>query len=347
MKHGTEALHIAIPGLLNRWPVQDQPGFPRPRCAALERLLARATPRSVGTHGPDGTLFALFGLPAGNDSSLPVAAVTRLYDAGEDARNGWWLRVDPVHLRADLHTVRLFEFGSADIDAAEAQSLVAEINTMFGAEGWILDAPSPTRWYLRLEDDPRLQTHSLHEVRGRDLNVFLLSGAEGRRWNGRLTEIQMLLHASPVNADRERSAKASVNGIWPWGGGRLPRGANIASAIFADDALTRGLARLAGVAFSALPKTAVEWREATKGGSGSLVVLNTVRDARSNEDPHLWAEEVEALEAGWMADCLRWLQAGVLDEMSIYVGDGRTFDVAGRGLRRFWRRTRPLVHYLA
>jgi hypothetical protein len=117
--------------------------------------------------------------------------------------------------------------------------------------------------------------------------------------------------------------------------------------IFAADALTRGLARLAGVAINSLPKTAVEWRNATKDGSGSLVVLNTVRDARSNEDPHLWAEEVEALEANWTADCLRWLQAGVLDEMSIYVGDGRVFDIAGRGLRRFWRRNRPLVNYLA
>ena len=48
------------------------------------------------------------------------------------------------------------------------------------------------------------------------------TGEDAPAWRARLNEAQMLLHAHPVNAEREAAGLPAVASIWWWGGGAAP-----------------------------------------------------------------------------------------------------------------------------
>jgi hypothetical protein len=64
----------------------------------------------------------------------------------------------------------------------------------------------------------------------------------------------MILSGHEANARREAEGKPAVNSVWFWGGGALPAArARPYAAIYAGDALTRGLAAWSGASVSSLP----------------------------------------------------------------------------------------------
>lgn len=338
-------LHLLIPGLLGAQPAEHAGGeYARPKAPALEWLLARARVRDVPS-SIDAVLFQLFGLPAPLDADLPIAAITRLADGGA-VENGWWLRADPVHLRPDQRGVFLVDARILAIEPAEAQALVAAFNQTFAGDGLQLEALRPDRWYLRLASAPGLRTHPLETAIGRDINPLLPYGPAQRRWHTLLTEAQMLFHAHPVNQAREAHHQPLLNSIWCWGGGECPRSARSPVAgLYADDPLTRGLARLAAAAVAPVPEQAGAWLDRAAGEADSLVVLETTRHDAAEDDWATWAEHVAELEYAWFTFCRRWLQTGKLTMLHLYPGNGRVYTLTGAARWRFWQRSRPLSAY--
>ncbi|HOW75334.1 MAG TPA: hypothetical protein P5102_09620 [Candidatus Competibacteraceae bacterium] len=333
-------LHLLIPGLLGPWPVELM--VPRPTAPALEWLLARADVAEMPA-SMDAVLFHLFGVPIPAETDLPVAAVTALADGGEPD-NGWWLRADPVHLRPDVQGVLLVDARALAIESVEAAALAAAFDQTFAADGLQLHVPCPDRWYLRLPEDPGLRTYPLFDAIGRDINPLLPYGPNVRRWHTLLTEAQMLFHSHPVNRARDERNQPMINGLWLWGGGVLPAGAQAPAAeLYADDRLTRGLARLAGVAVSPVPENASDWREVSTHDTDSLVVLDLARYDRTDGDPLAWVDHVAAMERDWFAPCRRLLQTGQLAALHLHCGRGRRYSVPRAARWRFWRRNRPVI----
>lgn len=316
---------------------------------ALQRLLRRANRQPLAATNFEATVLQLFQVPCPPDQDLPVAALTRLADGGTPDRK-WWLRADPVHLRADLNDVVLFDGRMLDISAAEADDLVAEFNahTASGGEVMRLESLSPQRWYLQADSDPGLRTTPLAEVIGHDINAHLPSGNNRKRWNALLTEIQMLFHASEVNAEREWDDQhMSINGIWLWGGGVLPEQIHPpAATLFGRDPLTRGLAIASGRDIHPQPVSADAWLIDPNSGATSLVVLDTIRFYIINDDPFRWSDRLRELEQTWFAPCVQMLKNGLLDELTIHPCAGTTYTITRGELRRFWRRAVPLQRYL-
>jgi hypothetical protein len=338
-----DTLHLVIPGLLG--PARIPAGRPEPDAPALLRLLSRANVRTEDGRGVEGTLFRLFGMGAAGD--WPVAAVTRLgeddIDLGKVAE-GWWLRADPVYLRADLKQVLLIDARLWDIKPEEAQTWVTELNALCGSAGWCFEAPHPKRWYLHLNDDPGLRTHPLSEAIGRDIATLLPQGTASRDWQTRLTEIQMLLHNSPLNETRYACGQPPINSVWLWGGGRLSQPVRCSIArVHAADPLSRGLARRAGATLAPPATSADAWLEAAAESAEQLVVLDAPFVDPNDPDPSTWVEQVNTLEQSWFAPCLSLLKTGVLSVLKVYLGNDRVYTVSGRNLRRFWRRLRPLT----
>lgn len=333
-----------IPGLLGSFPAALE--LPRPQADALERLLARAEVRPSGVEGFDATLFKLFQLPVNEAQELPVASVTHLADAGATDQ-GWWLRADPVHLRPDLHQVLLFDARGLAISTATAQSLVAEFNEVFSADGLLLEAPHPQRWYLRFAEDPGLRTEPLLAAIGQDINPLLPRGQAARRWHALLTEMQMLLHSSRANVAREADGQVPINGIWIWGGGRLPQDAPSPSdGVYAADPLSRGLSRLAGVTVNPVPNDIDDWYKAAEDEREGLVVLETTLFDGPDKDSQAWCEHVNALEQHWFAPGMALLKSKALQTLYLYPCNGWIYVLTASKLRRFWRRTQPLLQYL-
>ena len=257
----------------------------------------------------------------------PAAAVTRQRDAAADA-NGLWMRADPVFVQPDINGARLMSHGDAlALDRSDAEALLPALRPLFGDAGFVLDAPHPARWYLRVPDGAKLPvTVSPEQALGEDLFEHLPAGAEGRRWRSLLSEAQIVLHNHPHNARRAAAGLAPVNSLWFWGAGRLPDQIRTTlDAVLSDDDTLVAFGQAAGASASSLPAA---W---SAGDGDRLVDLRGSRDLRE-------------LDRDWLAPALSSLAAGQLRSVSLEFPDMGGLYVA-RGHRwRFWRR--PLLSFI-
>lgn len=339
-------LLMLAPGLLG--PVNDPDAVAGilPSVPALESLLRRADPLADVHHGHfEAACFAAFGL---GGRQLPVAAVSRFGEPdGGTAHVGeyCWLRADPVHLRIDTHTARLFGGHVLALEAEEARSLVARLNEHFRDDGLRFEAPVPNRWYIATEETIRLDSHPAHRVAGRNIDEFLPRGEHATRWRQWLNEAQMLLHDAPVNADRERRGLLPVNSFWPWGAGRLPPDPleTVPTAVHAEDPVTLGLARLGDVPAQPLPLSGTDWEPAE---GRNLVVTTALLEPLVNGDIEGWLEEVDRFGHQWLQPVADMLEAQWLEEIGLAV-DGPVWYRLRRPHRwRLWRRRHDWTHWL-
>ncbi|MFC3549545.1 phosphoglycerate mutase [Lysobacter cavernae] len=251
----------------------------------------------------------------------PVAAAARQRDAG-DAASAAWLRADPAYIRPDINGARLLAYGEAlGLGTEDSAALLRPLKPLFGDAGFPIDAPHPSRWYLRLPPGTPLPTFAAPEqALGADLFEQLPEGVQGRRWRALLSEAQVVLHNHPLNAQRAAAGLAPVNSLWFWGAGALPDQVRCAfDAVASDDESLSALAGLAKVATGALPS-------AWPGGTGER--LFDLRHAR----------DLALLERDWFAPLLAALADGHLERVHLDFADGCRYELTPRQRWRFWRK---------
>lgn len=303
-------------------------------------LLLPATQRFAGVALPDALAGALgradqASHTAGEQAQLArqfrllpdrwaQAALARAADVGVDeAAPNAWLRADPAHIRPDINGARLLATGEAlGIGPDDVEALLPALRPLFGDAGMRLDAPHPSRWYLRLPRDAKLPAFVAPDVALGD-DVFEHDGfgsghdtPEARRWRVLASEAQVLLHNHPHNAARIAAGRVPINALWFWGGGVLPdHVASTAPTLYSDDVLLHGIARVGML--EAMPLAAC-----TVSDRAALV------DLRSQRDPRVLVE--------------RWLlpacAAAGDREVAFDCADGQVFGLRSSQRWRFWRR---------
>ncbi len=191
-------------------------GQPSP---GLSRLMARAE-RFECLQGEQAQLQRWFHPDGG---AWPAAAIQRQAEAG-DAGEGYWLRADPVHVRAEMAGARLIAWDSLGLSAAEADALIDAIAPSFGEEGIDIGRTTPECWYLRLPPGMVLpmRTTAPGDALGEDLFTHLPAGDAAGRWRRLQSEAQILLTQHPVNSARWSRGEPTANSVWFWGEGRYP-----------------------------------------------------------------------------------------------------------------------------
>lgn len=347
-------LTLLVPGLLGPAPGNHGDPWQAARLItqglslpALERFCSRstATPSRCREPGLGALLFDCFGV-AREGPDWPVAAVTcRLDGAGAD--HGWWLRADPVHLRADMGELVLLDSEALDISANEAQALVAEINGQLDDPTVRLEALAERRWYVGLDQEPRLATRELWEVSGGRVGEHLPRGDDAGRWQARVNDVQMILHGSPVNRERERRGEPAINSLWLWGGGSTPRvPASRWRAVWSDHPLVAGLAQLAQVPHHGLPEDGHAWLARAPSPGEHLLVWSAAYVPVRCSDVGAWRDFLSRIEAHWIAPLLEALKSGQVESLSLGTGGGVDFRLRRAQLRRFWRRARPFARIM-
>ena len=287
---------------------------------AVARMLGRADLMPVGGPGERAQLLRHFELLP---RSWPVAALTRDLDVG-DAAPAAWLRADPAWVRPDINGARLMACGDMlRLTQEDADALLPALRPLFGDVGFTLDAPMPTRWYLRLPRDARLPAFvDPADALGADMFDHLPgtddTGSEARRWRALANEAQVVLHNHPWNARRTAAGKPPVNALWFWGAGVLPDHVTSRhSRLQSDDPLARALAKAAG--FAHIERTAFD-------GPGS----SGLRDLRD-------VAPVESVDA-WLAPMCTAIGNRTLQQLSLDFADGTGFVIEHRQHWRFWRK---------
>lgn len=348
-------LTLVVPGLLGPLSAQGRRNEEAARqfceglsLPALERFFARATatPSQCSEAGLTALLFACFDV-AREGLDWPVAAVTAGLDGGA-ARGHWWLRADPVHLRVDMGELSLVGNEALRISAAEARALVAEINEQLGEPALGLQALAEKRWYIALEHAPRLATHASWDASGMRIGAYLPQGEDAARWQATINDIQMILHASPINAAREGRGEPAINSLWLWGGGSAPTApASTWQTVWSDGALVDGLAALAGVACHEVPEDGETWLARAESAGDHLLIASAAYVPVRCSDVDTWRDFVADFELRWMAPLLEALKSGGVQSLSLRLGEGRDRILRRAQLRRWWRRTRPLAHIMS
>ncbi len=328
-------VRLLVPGLLGPLPEGTELGLPQ--LPALETLLARGRRVPV----PDGGLEALIHAQFAPDMIAQPApgAIALFGDRGEPG-DGYWLRADPVHLEADRDRVMLL-LGDLALTQAEADELVEAFNRFFGDDGLELVAPTPMRWYLRMEKVPQVQTWPTDRVSGRYIDAYLPSGPDATAFTRLLNEIQMFLHASPVNSARRAAGQTTVNGLWLWGGGHLPRDNKWDcrwTSVLAEHPSARGWARLCGLNAERADLRAAQ-------GEQVLAVVESAWAALMSGNLASWEQALIEIENEWCQPLLAALRSGTLAEIEL-LSDKAGWRLGRRALRRFWRRRRALEHWL-
>ena len=290
---------LAIPGLFG-----DSAGV---RCAALELLLARGRRVRAPARSLEAWLSEAFEL---GDGPFPAGALT-LLGCGDEPGEATWARADPTHLRFFRDHFATVPGETFEVQREEADALCEALSRHFAAQ-LAFRACEPRRWCARLFNDA-VPNDAL------------------------VNEVQMLLHAHPLNEAREARGELAINSVRFWGAGQAPRRAQCRwQSVAAADPAVRGAARLAGTRHRALPGSAPEWLDRLPEDGRHLALLDARETALAD------------LERDWFAPLLAALRSGRIGMVTLHAVDGSeevSFETIRGDLRRFWRTKKPVEHY--
>ena len=190
-----------------------------------------------------------------------IAATALDSRSGSDATV--WLAT-PIHRIAGLTSVHLDRRSLLQLSAEEVEGLVADFNRTFGDESSstlrLRVLPAGT---LLLEAPADMVAMTTEPARAlvTGLQDSLPKGPQATSFKRLGAEVEMWLHAHPINTLRAQRGELAVNAFWLWGGGLLhgaPQPEVIPShlhttQLLGTDAYLAGLASLTGLPVQSLP----------------------------------------------------------------------------------------------
>jgi hypothetical protein len=300
---------------------------------ALGKLLARGNASTSPAETLEGKLCAAFGAQA----VAPVRAVADGLEAG----GHYWLCADPVSLR--LTTAQVLLLPDVMPTQEDAAALCASLNEHFVGMGLHFSAPHPQRWYVQADTEPHMTTTPLRQVAWGDAKIHTPQGADAMRWQRIATEVQMLLHAHPLNQVRAARGELPINSLWFWGGGRAMPLAPGIDAVGGGCGLVGAFARAAGM-------QPVESLQAMLDGqcANGLWVCSAPGEALQRGDLYAWRGALQQVEQYYAQPLLKALQAGRLQRLSLEVlreDAAHRFELTRGGAWKLWRGAQSLARY--
>jgi len=269
--------------------------------------------------------------------------------AGALARRAVWIAT-PLHLIAGLSSLHFDRRSILHLAPGECAELAVSFRDTFRDSGFdlhpladgglILSAPAGTAPAVTTEPARMLLT---------SIEAALAVG-EGSRALRRLSaEIEMWLHAHPLNARRAERGAPGIAALWLWGGGAPALSPRVASgelsdAAFGSDAYVQGLWRLAGGETRPMP---VDWR-AVIGGPRMQRALGVMEIAELLQTEASWslADAVAEIDRRLISPSLDALRCGELERLWLLAND-RCLSIRAADRWRLWRRKRTALEGLA
>lgn len=312
--------------------------LPEIKLPVLEKWLSRGVFEK--TSNQEDSVFSDLGLDEYQNEDKPYAALSLLAEkmsGFELNTESYWLRADPVNLQPDRDTALLAGYEELALTQDEANKLVAQINKHFIDEPWQLYTFSPHRWYLRLEKFADLKTTPIKKVLGEDINPFSPTGDAANYWFKIVNELQMLIHGSQVNFERESRNMLTANSIWLWGGGCLPK-VNLDSyydRMITNNFVFSGIGYHCGFDVLSLDDSFFENIKI----NNNFVVLDMLSEQVQRRDLYTFVQTLNKLENEFLVHCNKLLVMNDIDKIKL-ITDAGIFIVTKKQIGRWWKRTK-------
>ncbi|NOY66222.1 MAG: hypothetical protein GXP13_02280 [Gammaproteobacteria bacterium] len=329
---------LVVPGLFESLSRRDQL---LPRYQSLEIILTKADRSSNENTSYHRDLMKQFDI----DLKTPgcAAAVSRFADTGK-RDNQIWMQLTPVFLNADKDRLMLQGQSMLSITRQEADSLVRELNNCYKDDDFQFEAGHPERWYVRLPELPESTFSDYLDVLGRNIEPFMPSGSDQGEWRCMINEMQMLLHSTEINQQRQECSHYPVNSVWCWGEGKIPQTVNSHwRSIYTNEIFCKGLAKISETDVYDLPDHADKLfeniqRDGFTGENNQLIVIQQSEENILSLDFEHYTQRLAELERGWFKPLLNRLVRGEIESMTFTGGDGFNYKLQKKHLRRFWRK---------
>jgi hypothetical protein len=278
--------------------------------------------------------------------ALVAAAALPPSDALPNGTGSVWLAT-PLHLIAGLSSVHLDYRGLLQLDALTLDLLRHDFDRDFAARGFSLK--SLTGGGL-LACGPRCnplpQTHDPARLLGSGIAGSTVHGPGATALLALSAELEMWLHAHPLNAARARRREPPLTTLWLWGGGEpLAQGPRPAvpeahreatfMTVFGADAVLAGLCTLSGAHLR--PPAANAHDILGSGAARTAAVIELFRT--DQPQPATLMDLLEHLDERVLAPVVTALKDGAIRQLTLIANDRCSVLTARDGLR-FWRRSR-------
>lgn len=332
------ALHIIAPGICG--PLADTaPLASNPPITRWIKTLSKAHHSSCSRNA-SAQLASLAGLSL--ESDFPSAAFSLLANDLYDEKK-FYMHADPVHLQADIDSALLTPGADLNISKAEAEAFCQSLNQHFAEDGLTFLAVKNNAWYVSSEQAIKLETTSLADATGRNINYLLPAGEDAVRWKQILTEAQMLLHAHELNEARENVGRVSVNSLWFHGSGQLPEQAHFENAainnICSDDELLKGFARFIKCDHLKRPDSVnvyTDYLLSCDGGVNNVLHLDTLQALTNYTDVQPWLVQMEEILHEWIYPLLNFANKNNIN-VTLYPCTDKQYRFAKSDVLKFWR----------
>ena len=194
------------------------------------------------------------------EAARPVglaAAALSWRGEGGVLRPGTWMQVVPVQFAAGMNDVHIS--APVELSAGHTQQLMSALQPLLSLSGFELHESAAGRWYVWCEPVLDIHTQSIQSALiTRDYDV-LPAGRDAPQLRRLLTEMQMLLHAHPVNRLREQQGLPPVNAVWFSGAGSpVVAASSTRQRVMSDHPYMLGLCDQLNVTCWPLPRSAAE-----------------------------------------------------------------------------------------
>jgi len=309
----------ALAALLSRTSVYDRRGAAAPPDGAQalphEAWLARALGLS-----PEGR---------------PAFAVSAMRGFGLDPQDGTWYIVNPAHIQIARSHSMMADPRQLQLDQPDSRALYEAARPLCEEIGHPLLYGDAQTWFLRADDWDGIDSATPDTVAGMDLSDFVPRGRHAQPLRRLQNEVQMLWHAHPVNAAREKRRLPAVNSFWLWGAATaVSGGPPPALPVIALDApgwvrglATRSLERVDGV-------------EELLAADG-IVVAGSLAEAALAADWGSWVQGVQQLEQALFAPLHAALLGGRIQTLRLVLSSRDALaecTTTAMAQRKFWRR---------
>lgn len=331
---------LVVPGLIpdTKWMLNDSHTY-------LSTLLSRASVNEERVYSLEAILKQFFSI---SDDNLPIAALIAYHNniLQENEHNTHFCCAAYAHFQADAHTVFLKSVLNQQLKSSELAQIQALIAPYIEPMHQLLALEDEKIAVMRLSKGFDMMTNPLWEVLGKSLHMRLPSGPDATDMQRLMTELQMLLKNAPFNQARIGQSLATVDGLWLWGFGCLPK--NVHSEfdlIISNETFMGGLAKCSKAKFCSLDERSNS--ESSKAilqseFQNALIVDTRLLYALREEDVSTWQQLLKSYEDNWFSAIYQALENKKLSEVNFNFGRTKSYSLARHQLKYFWRRVRAL-----
>ncbi|MBF0803804.1 MULTISPECIES: hypothetical protein [unclassified Neisseria] len=249
----------------------------------------------------------------------------------------------PVWQQMGMHHMDMLGGGDIQIQAHEAETFCLGLSRFLQTDGWHFHPLRPDLWLVALPAQPDWQAAPVLDVLGRIDDSVRAEGTGSRVWLQKQTEIQMWLHAHPLNAKRAAARVPTVNGVWLW---RDIAGSRAGNPLLGSSS---PWAQFYPGSRTGAPDDFDAWMETTRRHnrpvSDGLLFLDDLAVTRHTDDAWAYKEILESWEQRWFAPLWQALQQGRLNSLTIATDgpQGGSLTLNPKAARAFWKKKKTFA----